>query len=97
MREMEHKPHEGAAGTEQDKWKKELESKALWREWVEGGWLGNRGLLERHHSFPYLSHISLEKSPLLPLPNVKGSCFVFFFYLTPEEILDTSFASPCSE
>lgn len=62
MKEMEHKPHEGAAGTEQDKWKSKLERKALWREWVEGavggegGWLGNRGLLERHHSFLPIYH-----------------------------------------
>lgn len=31
--------------TEQDKWKRELGGKALWREWVEGTVGGERGCL----------------------------------------------------
>lgn len=40
MKEMEGKPQK-----EEDKWKKELESKALWREWVEGAVGRERGCL----------------------------------------------------
>lgn len=80
---MEHKPHEGAAGVSRTSgrtsWKVKLSGGSGWKAQLEGKeavWLGNRGLLERHHSFPYLSHISPEKSPLLPLPNAKGSWFL---------------------